>query len=335
MTFGAPGWGADETASREMLDAFTDAGGTFVDTADVYSGGASESLLGRFLHGRRDRYVVATKFGFSTDPDDPNASGGGRRNLVRSLEASLRRLRTEYVDLYWVHVWDPLTPLEETLRALDDAVRAGKVLDVGFSDFPAWLVARADALAQAWGLTRPAAIQVEYNLAARDADRELLPMAETLGLGVMDWSPLAGGVLTGKYLSGGAADTGSVPRAEGITHFAKYGGDRAARVARTVVDVARSLGCTPSQLAIAWLRERSPLHVPIVGARTVAQLRDNLGASDVRIPADVLARLDAVSRIDLGFPMDFYPWAGDGGATLPRLDPRVRPRARRILGLPT
>jgi aryl-alcohol dehydrogenase-like predicted oxidoreductase len=337
MTFGDDwGWGADEQTSRAMLDAFTDAGGTFLDTADIYTGGTSERLLGQFLRGRRDHYVVATKYGISTDHSDPNAEGGGRKNLRRALEASLRRLETDYIDLYWVHVWDGLTPVEETLRALDDAVRAGKVLHIGFSDHPAWWVARADALAEATGLTRPAAIQVEYNLAARDVERELLPLAEALGMSVLDWSPLGGGALTGKNLHGASDDTGDVRRSEAVAHFGRYDAERPRRIAAEVVAVAADLGCTPAQLAIAWLRHQSPLHIPVIGARTAAHLADNLGAVDLRIPDDALVRLDKVSTVELGFPGDFLRAGRSGwfGPHLDNLDPRVRPQGRRALGLP-
>ena len=338
MTFGDDwGWGADEATSRQVFDAFDDAGGTFVDTADIYTGGTSETLLGRFLQGRRDRFVVATKYGISTDQADPNAGGGSRKNLRVSLEASLRRLQTDYIDLYWVHVWDGYTPIEETLAALDDAVHAGKVLHVGFSDTPAWLVSRADALAQLSGRTRPAAIQIEYNLAERAAERDLVPMAATLGLGVLDWSPLAGGALTGKRLPGREQqDAPVVARAQAVQHFTKYDDDRTATVATEVVRLAQELGCTPAQLALAWVRAQSPLHIPVVGARTVQHLLDNLGALDVELPDEVLRQLDAVSSIELGFPHDFLRngrsgWFGD---VPERLDPRLRPQARRALGLP-
>jgi aryl-alcohol dehydrogenase-like predicted oxidoreductase len=344
MTFGTDwGWGADEAGSRAMFDAFADAGGTFVDTANAYTNGTSERYLGRFLRGRRDRFVVATKYTITTDPTDPNADGNGRKNLRRSLEASLGRLGTDHVDLYWVHLYDGFTPVEETVRALDDAVRAGQVLHVGFSDFPAWLVARADALAEAARLTRPAAIQVEYNLAQRDAERELLPMAEALGLSVLDWSPLGGGALTGKLLGApesgapaGAPDAPAGRVASGaVGHFDRYRSARTAEIARAVVDAAAEVGCTPAQLALAWLRHRSPAHIPIVGARTPAHLADNLGAVDVTVPDDVARRLDAASAIELGFPHEFYRagWRDWFGPHLGRLDPRVRPLGRATLGL--
>jgi aryl-alcohol dehydrogenase-like predicted oxidoreductase len=338
MTFGEDwGWGADEATSRAVFEAFADAGGTFVDTADVYTGGSSEAMLGRFLAGRRDRFVVATKYSISTDPTDPNAGGNSRKNLTRSLEASLRRLGTDHVDLYWVHLWDGLTPVEETVRALDDAVRAGKVLHVGFSDFPAWVVARADALAEAVHLTRPAAIQVEYSLAAREAERELVPMADALGLSVLDWSPLAGGALTGKRLPGAPADPDAprVARADAVPHFARYRDRRTAAVAQEVVDVAAELGRSPAQVALAWVRHQSPLHIPVVGARTARHLHDDLGAVDLVLPTDALGRLDRVSAIEAGFPLDFLRAGQDGwfGPTVRRLDTR-RPRpGQALLGL--
>jgi aryl-alcohol dehydrogenase-like predicted oxidoreductase len=337
MTFGTDwGWGADADASRAMLDAYAEAGGTFIDTANAYTNGTSETLLGRFLEGRRDEFVLATKYTIGRPPGDANAEGNQRKNLVRSLEASLRRLRTDHVDLYWVHMWDGFTPVEEVVRALDDAVRAGKVLHVGFSDFPAWLVARADALAELTRLTRPAAIQVEYNLAARDAERELIPMAEELGLSVLDWSPLGGGALTGKLLGATRPADGPGRVASGaVAHFDQYRTERAAGIARAVVDAAAEVGCSPAQLAIAWLRHQSPAHIPVVGARTAAHLADNLGALDVTIPDAVAARLDAASRIALGFPHDFYragrrDWFGPH---LDQFDPRVRPLGRAALGL--
>ncbi len=344
MTFGDDwGWGADEATSRRLFDTFADAGGTFVDTADIYTAGTSETLLGRFLQGRRDRFVVATKYAISTDHTDPNAGGNQRKSLQRSLEASLRRLQTDYVDLYWSHVWDGVTPVEETLHALDDAVRAGKVLHVGFSDHPAWLVARADALAEATRAVRPAAIQVEYSLAARDPERELLPMAESLGLGVLAWSPLAGGALTGRRLAGrgddstsGRSSTPRVERDEAVAHFARYRDERTARIAREVVAVADEIGASPAQVAIAWVRLRSPLHVPIIGARTLPQLRDDLAAADLDLPEEASRRLEQVSAIELGFPLDFLRAGQEGwfGPTAGRrLDPR-RPRAgQRLLGL--
>jgi aryl-alcohol dehydrogenase-like predicted oxidoreductase len=333
MTFGTEwGWGADEAESRRMFEAFADAGGNFVDTANAYTGGTSERYLGKFLQGRRDRFVVATKYTVTMDPADANASGNGRKNLVRSLDASLKRLNTDYVDLYWVHMWDGFTPVEEVVRGFEDAVRSGKVLHVGYSDFPAWLVSRADALAEFQRFTRPAAIQVEYNLAQREVERELLPMAKALGLSVLDWAPLGGGALTGKYLKEGAEGRVS---SGAVAHFNKYATERVRRIARAVAELAAELGCSPAQLALAWLRGSSPLNIPVVGARTLAHLQDNLKAVDLTIPSETMARLDEASRIELGFPLDFYRdgWRGWFGDIPLRFDPRLRPLGRERLGL--
>ncbi|MEM9693892.1 MAG: aldo/keto reductase [Myxococcota bacterium] len=333
MTFGTEwGWGADEDESRRIFDAFVDAGGNFIDTANAYTSGTSETYVGRFIQGRRDRFVIATKYTIGTDPENANAWGNGRKNLTRALEASLERLGTDYIDLYYPHMWDGFTPVEEVVRALEDAVRAGKILHVGFSDFPAWLVSRADALAEVERLTRPAAIQIEYNLAQRDAERELLPMAEALGLSVLDWSPLAGGALTGKTLE--KDDEGRVS-SSAVAHFDKYKSDRTLDVVRRVVEIAKGLGITPAQLAIAWLGAISPRHIPIVGARSLEHIHDNLGAVEVRLDAETIDTLDRLTQIDLGFPGDFWPsgwpaWFGDWPS---QIDTRVRPNGRRALRL--
>jgi aryl-alcohol dehydrogenase-like predicted oxidoreductase len=335
MTFGVEwGWGADEAESRRIFDVFAGAGGTFVDTANAYTGGSSETFLGGFLQGRRDHFVVATKYTIGSDPADPNAGGNGRKTFMRALDASLRRLRTDYVDLYFAHMWDAFTPVEEVIRAFEDAVRAGKILHAGFSDFPAWLVARADALAEVRGATRPAAIQIEYNLAERAAERELIPMATALGLSVLDWSPLAGGLLAGR-LAGPAPDPGGRVASGAVAHFDKYRSERALAIAAETAKAAAELGCSPGQLAVAWLRRRSPVHIPIVGARSAAQLADTLKAVDLAIPDEIMARLDRATAIPLGFPHDFlregWPrWFGDAPT---RLDPRLRPFGRAVLGL--
>jgi aryl-alcohol dehydrogenase-like predicted oxidoreductase len=334
MTFGTEwGWGADEQESRRIFDAFVDAGGNFIDTANAYTNGTSERFVGNFIKDARDRFVVATKYTISTDDANANGHGNSRKNLIRSLEGSLKRLQTDYIDLYFVHMWDAFTPVEEVVRALDDAVCAGKVLHIGFSDFPAWLVARADALAQIGHSTRPAAVQIEYNLAQREAERELIPMAEVLGLSVLDWSPLGGGVLTGKTLSGG--DSGRVTSGA-VGHFDKYRSEHALQIARGIVEIANELGCSPAQLAIAWLRAKSPIQIPIIGARSAAHIEDNLNAVKIVIPDDIMLRLDALSAVDLGFPMNFYPTGRRGwfGEWPERIDTRLRPNARRVLGLP-
>jgi aryl-alcohol dehydrogenase-like predicted oxidoreductase len=302
MTFGEQGGvGAPIEECQRILDTYADAGGNMIDTAINYRGGASEEILGRLLAGRRESFVLGTKYTVSRDPADPNAAGNARKNLRASLETSLRRLNTDYIDVYWVHMWDRATPVEETMRALDDAVRAGKVLYVGISDAPAWVVARANTLAEWRGWSPFVGIQVPYSLLQRDAERELLPMAETLGLGVTAWSPLAGGVLSGKY--GRSTDT-TATRLDPASLD-----ERAHTVAQAVVDVAEARGVTPAQVAIAWTMTRSPSIRPIVGARRAAQLHDNLGALDVRLSPEECARLEAASRFEMGFPNDFIAQA--------------------------
>ncbi|SEG83389.1 Predicted oxidoreductase [Actinacidiphila yanglinensis] len=315
MTFGEQGGvGAPPEECRAMLDAYADAGGNVVDTAINYRGGESETILGELLEGRRDRFVLATKYTVSRDGGDPNAAGNHRKNLTLSLETSLRRLRTDHVDLYWVHLWDRHTPVEETMRALDDAVRAGKILYVGISDAPAWVVAHANTLSEWRGWTPFAGLQVPYNVLNRDIERELLPMAEAFGMSVAAWGPLAGGVLSGKFTRAGAPP--------GPTRIAPDSlGERDLAAARAVQEVADGLGATASQVAIAWTRARSRAIHPILGARSVRQLRDNLGALDVTLPADAVERLCAAVEFSAGFPTDFIdrtsPWVfGEASARL-------------------
>ncbi|MBP2708008.1 aldo/keto reductase [Microbispora sp. RL4-1S] len=306
MTFGEQGGvGAPLPECRRILDLYAEAGGNMIDTAINYRDGASEQILGELLEGRRESFVLSTKYTVSRDRADPNAAGNHRKNLRASLETSLRRLRTDYVDVYWVHMWDRDTPIEETMRALDDAVRAGKVLYVGISDAPAWIVSRANTLAQWHGWSPFIGLQVPYSLLQRDIERELLPMAESLGLGVTAWSPLAGGVLSGKYTRPGGPATDGRLTAESLSA-------RDHAVARVVQDVADDLGATPSQVAIAWTASRSRAIHPIIGARRVEQLRDNLAAADLTLPPESVARLEQATGFTLGFPGDFIaqtsPW---------------------------
>nr|WP_322756443.1 aldo/keto reductase [Frankia sp. Cas3] len=247
-----------------MLDTYAEAGGNVIDTAVNYRAGASEDIVGQLLEGRRDTFVLSTKYTVSRDQADPNASGNHRKNLRGSLETSLRRLRSDYIDVYWVHLWDRHTPLEETMRALDDAVQAGKVLYVGISDAPAWVVSRANTLAEWRGWSPLIGLQVPYSLLKRDIERELLPMAEAFGMTVAAWSPLAGGILSGKYTRPGRADARTRLSPESISEH-----DRA--IARAVQDVADELGATASQVAIAWTRTHSRAIHPILGARRLDQ----------------------------------------------------------------
>jgi aryl-alcohol dehydrogenase-like predicted oxidoreductase len=310
MTFGEQGGvGAPSSECRRMVDEYAEAGGNMLDTAINYRGGASEEILGELLTGRRDRFVVATKYAVTRDPADPNGGGNHRKNLRLSLETSLRRLRTDHIDIYWVHIWDQHTPIEETMRALDDAVTAGKVLYVGVSDTPAWVIARANTLAEWRAWTPFAGLQVPYSLIKRDAERELLPMAEATGLTVTAWSPLGGGVLSGKFNSGQPGQNTRLNR-DTIN-------ETDLRTARVVAEVAGELNVTPAQVALAWTRQRAGV-LPIIGARTVDQLRDNLGCTSVTLPPEVVVRLEAATTFSAGFPTDFIaqnrPWVFGAGA---------------------
>jgi aryl-alcohol dehydrogenase-like predicted oxidoreductase len=301
-TFGTRwGRGSDPAESRAVFDRYAEAGGNFVDTADVYQFGESEEILADLLAADRDHFVLGTKFTVGADPKGGvSRTGNSRKNIVRSLEESLRRLRTDRVDLYWAHMSDGMTPVDEVMRALDDLVTAGKVLYVGLSDIPAWRAARAATLAELRGWAPVAGLQVEYSLAERTAERELLPMAEGLGIGVTLWSPLGGGLLTGKQRRGeqGRHDAGGGP--------VRTEGERETAILDAVEATAAEMGATPAQVAIAWVRTKGATTgtamVPILGARTVEQLDDNLGALDLALGDEHLARLDAVSTVPPGFP---------------------------------
>ncbi|MCL7974286.1 MAG: aldo/keto reductase [marine benthic group bacterium] len=299
MTFGEEwGWGASMPESRRMFDAFAEAGGNFLDTANRYTEGTSERFVGDFIASDRDHWIVATKYTLWTRREDPSFSGNHRKNMMRACEASLERLATDYIDLYWVHAWDFTTRTEEVMRGLDDLVSSGKVLYVGISDTPAWVVSRANTIADFRGWSPFVGLQIRYSLIDRTAEADLLPMARALDLAVTPWSVLGAGVLTGKYSRGGQPEEGR----------AKEGAARRERnleIAEAVVSVAEEIGCTPSQVAISWVRQQEGVVIPLVGARNLSQLRDNLGALDVELDADQLERLEEVSRIDLGFPHNF------------------------------
>ncbi|NJD63542.1 MAG: aldo/keto reductase [Deltaproteobacteria bacterium] len=324
MSFGQDwGWGATKEESRRIFDAFLEAGGNFIDTANLYTNGTSEKFVGEFIAGERTRIVLATKYTLNTRPHDPNGGGNHRKNLVQSLEESLKRLRTDYVDLYWVHAWDPFTPVEETMRALDDVVRAGKVLYVGVSDTPAWVVSRANLLAELKGWSPFVGLQIPYSLIERTPERELLPMAEELGLTVTVWGALGGGALTGKYASREKRPPDS-RYATAVDWGDMYLTERNLKIAAEVVRVAGEIGKSPSQTAIAWTRKRSPLILPILGATKLSQLTDNLGCLELELPDEQMRRLDEISRIELGFPLDFLAMAREilYGKTFPLIEER-------------
>ena len=302
MTFGDDwGWGADEAESRRMFDAYAEAGGNFIDTANRYTEGTSERFVGDCIRADRDHFVLATKYTLFDRKGDPNFSGNHRKNMVRSVEASLKRLGTDTIDLLWVHAWDFMTPMEEVLRGLDDLIRAGKVHYMGISDTPAWIVARGNTMAELRGWTAFVALQVEYNLTQRTPERDLIPMAKALGLALTPWAPLAGGALTGKYLKG---ETGRV------TENSTRRNEKNTSIATKVVEVAARLGVTPAQVAVRWTMQAGLTSVPIVGGRRAEQITDSLGAAALVLPEEVTRELDEVSRIELGFPHDFL--ASDG-----------------------
>ncbi len=305
MTFGEEwGWGAPKEEARRVYDAFREAGGNFIDTANIYTNGTSESFLGEFMEGHRQSMVLATKYTNSFPGTDPNAAGNHRKNMMQAVEASLKRLRTEYIDLYWVHIWDQITPVDEVMRGLDDLVRAGKVLYTGISDAPAWWIAQANTLAHLRGWSPFVGLQIEYNLIERTVERELIPMAQALNIGVTAWSPLANGVLTGKYHGQQSTETGRMNH-EMMKGFMteQQGIDR---IVGAVKKVADESGRSLAQVALAWLRHRPVPVIPIIGARKLSQFQDNLASLDLTLSADQLKTLDEASRIELGFPHDFY-----------------------------
>lgn len=317
MTFGEEwGWGSSEAESAEVLDRYLDLGGNFVDTANFYTKGHSEKILGDLVGSRphrRQRVVLATKFFSNLHPGDPNGGGCNAKAIHSQLHESLRRLRTDYVDLYWMHAWDRFTPVEETMRALDDLVRAGKVRYVGFSDTPAWKVAQAQTLAHLRGWTPLVALQIEYSLLERTVEGDLVPCALELDLGVTPWSPLKSGVLSGKYLRGGATDAS---RGVWVTSSLT---EKAYDVIDVLVRVAKEAGSTPARVALAWVQGRPGVASTILGARTVKQLDDNLGALEVVLTPPQRAALDEVSRPALPFPHGFLTFAGavaNGGTTI-------------------
>ena len=308
MSFGLEwGFGADEPTSHRVLDVFSEAGGTFLDTANKYHGGETEKIVGNWLPGRRDKMVVATKYTLAMDHSDLNSAGNGRKNLQRSVEASLQRLRTDYIDLLWVHAYDDQTPYAETLRALDDLVRAGKVLYIGVSDTPAWVVSASNVLAELSGWSQYVGLQIEYSLIQRTVERDLLPMARHFGLSVLAWAPLGAGVLTGKYSRGGQQDD-SLRKANNEQRGRTS--ERNLAIAKVVDAIADELGKTSTQIATAWVMAQGYGVIPIVGARKPEQIADSLGSADVELSPAQLERLDAVSRPELGFPHDFLASGG-------------------------
>ncbi len=302
MTFGAQRWGSTDDVSQTIFDAYVEEGGNFVDTADVYSGGRSEEMLGSFIaeRGLRDRLVLATKFGFSAERGNPNAGGNGRKNIHRALEGSLRRLKTDYIDLYWLHVWDMVTPVEEVLQTLGDLVRAGRIRYFGFSDMPAWYTTKAATLAQTHNIPGPIAMQLEYSLVARSIELEHVPAAHDGGLGVIPWSPLAGGFLSGKYAQG---ETNSEGRLSGSNPFqgpfTKFT-DRNWRVLDALKAVAAEVGRPPAQVTLAWASAQLGVSSLLLGASRLEQLHDNLASMEFSLTPEQLQELNEASALESG-----------------------------------
>jgi aryl-alcohol dehydrogenase-like predicted oxidoreductase len=305
-------WGASPQEAPRIVNRFAEAGGNFIDTANNYAAGESERIVGEVIGPERDRWVLATKYTVSADPEDPNAGGSHRKSLRRAIDASLKRLATDYIDLYWVHIWDAFTPVEEVIRALDDLVRAGKVLYVGISDTPAWIVSRAVTLAEERGMTPFCALQVPYSLVERTVERELLPMARALDLAVTGWAPLGGGLLTGRYGSDRERPTDTRVAGIGGAYAQRTLSEHNLAIADAVNQVAHARDASTSQIALAWVRaqQQRAVTIPIVGVRTEAQLADNLAAVAIDLEPHELEALDHASRVPLGFPGEF------GGASL-------------------
>lgn len=302
MTFG---WGADQETSRKLFDTYRAAGGNFIDTADMYSGGTSEQWLGEILRSTnsRDEIVLATKFSFNTQPGNPNSGGNGRKNILRAVDNSLRRLQTDYIDLYIMHVWDRTTPVEEVASTLNDLVRAGKIRHIGLSDAPAWYVARFTTLADLRGWERPATLQLEYSLVARNLEREHVPLAQELGISITPWSPLGSGLLTGKFRreNGQIVGSGRVVDVKDsgnpvLERFAKR--EQNWQIVDTLIQVAKDLGHTPAEVALAWVMSRPCVTSTLIGATKVDQLEKSLAAASMALPQDAIRTLEQASALD-------------------------------------
>jgi aryl-alcohol dehydrogenase-like predicted oxidoreductase len=311
MTFDDGSWGSAQETSFSIVDRYLEEGGNFIDTANQYNGGASETTLGAYFAQRpgvRDRIVLATKFGGTLHPDDPNAGGAGRKAVLAQLDASLRRLNTDYIDVYWMHQWDRHTPLEETLSTLNDLVRAGRIRSIGLSNTPAWWVAQAATTAQLRGWENIAAVQVEYSLLARTAEGEQFGAARAFGLGVTPWSPLASGVLSGKYsrTSGPHTDSGRTGYTAPLLTENTY------VLLDALERIARDLDTTVARASLAWVRQQRPVTSVLVGARTLAQLEDNLASAEVTLDEAHLAELDDLTVPSLNYPHPFTDEVGIG-----------------------
>ena len=310
MTFGED-WGsflkgASKEESKKIFNLFVQAGGNFIDTANIYQNGTSEKYVGEFIAPERDKFVLATKYTLTTNPNDPNAGGNHRKNLFQSVNASLKRLNTEYIDLLWVHIWDYMTPIEEVMRSLDDLIRSGKVLYIGISDAPAWIVSRANTISELRGWSYFIGLQIMYSLIERTPERELLSMARSLDIGVTAWSPLGMGVLAGKY---NKDNKNKEPKRFDPNHpmVSTFVNERNISIAKEVQAIANEIEKTPSQVALNWIinQKKKGVIIPILGVRTQAQMIDNLGCLEFELDSEQMKRLNEKSKIELGFPYDF------------------------------
>ena len=314
MTFGTEwGWGADEATCKQMFDRYVDAGGNFIDTADAYTNGHSEELVGKFVgdRGLRDKIAIATKFTFNPQPGNPNSGGNGRKNIYRALEGSLRRLKTDYVDLYYLHAWDIVTPVEEVVSTLTNLVHEGKIRYYGLSDTPAWYVARAQTIAEKEGKERVATLQLEYSLIERTIEREHSPAAQELGIGLCPWGAIGGGLLSGKYKREGNTGKGDGRLTAPNQIFNRFT-ERNWRVLDAFLDVARQISKTPAQVALNWVATQPGVTSPILGATKVAQLEDNIAAIEFEIPAELRKKIDEASALEPAHPYVFYLPATQG-----------------------
>jgi aryl-alcohol dehydrogenase-like predicted oxidoreductase len=298
MGFGTEfGWGADKETSFQIMETYANAGGNFIDTANRYTDGTSERFIGEYVKNNRDHFVIATKYSLHDNMTNVNASGNNRKNMMRSVEASLKRLDTDFIDLLYLHIWDNLTPIDEVMRGLDDLIRQGKVNYIGISDTPAWVISKGQTLAELMGWSQFVSLQVEYSLLQRTPERELIPMANHFNMTVTPWAPLAGGALTGKYLKG---DKGRLPETSKRLNAANT------RIVQEVVAIAEELNVQPAHVALRWTMQQGFKCIPIVGATKVHQVTENLTSLNLTLAAEHLNRLREISKIDLGFPGEFF-----------------------------
>jgi aryl-alcohol dehydrogenase-like predicted oxidoreductase len=311
MTFGTDwGWGTSEDTARNIFNAYVETGGNFVDTADLYTNGTSETLVGKFIQERslRDKVVLATKYTFNAQPGNPNAGGNGRKNLYRAIEGSLKRLGTDYIDLFWVHAWDTLTPVEEVIQSLNTLVESGKVRYIGLSDCPAWYVSRAQTLAELRGWERVSALQLEYNLIERSIENEFVPMVQELGMGICVWSPLANGFLSGKYARG-QMNEGRLKEAQGPGSDAFkriVNREKNWEIVEVLKSVAKQIDRSPAQVALNWVAKRPGVSATLIGATKIDQLQANLRAIDFDLPTELRQKLNQVSALEPATPYTFF-----------------------------